>query len=45
MVRGGSGEGGATAILRPIGLHVENSTNIPKEMEFLTSANANVILA
>jgi hypothetical protein len=46
MVRGGSGEGGATAILRPIGLHVENFNKlIERNGGFLTSANANVILA
>jgi hypothetical protein len=46
MVRGGSGEGGATAILRPIGLHVEKfQQTYRKKWRFLTSANANVILA
>lgn len=47
MVRGGGGgEGGPVAIFRPIGLTHHNMTRTyHKKWRFLTSANANVILA
>lgn len=49
MARGGSSGGGdmvPTSILRPIGLHVDKQTHVYcKKWRFLTSANANVILA
>lgn len=49
MTRGGSSggaEGVATSILRPIGLHIDKQTHVyRKKWRFLTSANANIILA
>lgn len=48
MTRGGSAgsEAPPTSILRPIGLHVDKQTHIyRKKWRFLTSANANVIIA
>lgn len=48
MARGGSAgsEAPPTSILRPIGLHVDKQTHIyRKKWRFLTSANANVIIA
>uniref|UniRef100_A0AAU7E1U3 VP1 protein n=1 Tax=Rousettus bat parvovirus TaxID=3141931 RepID=A0AAU7E1U3_9VIRU len=43
---GGGGQGVVSTILRPIGVHVEHFTQTyRKKWRFLTSANANVILA